>query len=169
MSKVFSRMRQNKPTILAIDPGYDRLGMAVLKENTLIYSTCIQTRKTDSHEKRLLQIGNEIERAVKAYRPDLVAVEKLFWGTNQKTALAVGESRGVILFVAAKNSLPIFEYSPIEIKIAVTGYGRSTKDQIMKMVPKIIRIEKNITSDDEFDAIAVGITCLSTYRMGLQK
>lgn len=151
--------------ILGVDPGYDRLGLAVVQNTTLLFSDCIETDKKDSHADRLGAIGTAFEHVLTEHMPDCVAVEKLFWGKNHKTALAVAESRGVILSLAARHGVSVHEYSPADVKIAVTGYGRSTKDQIMSMVPKIVTIEKEIRLDDEYDAIAVALTCEAMERL----
>lgn len=154
----------NKPVrILAIDPGFDRLGVAILdkikSKEELIYSTCIITSKKESFENRLLFIGNSVEEIIRKYLPNHLAIEKLFFTTNQTTAMNVAEVRGVCLFFAKKMGLSIFEYSPPQIKVAVTGYGRSGKDDIANMVYKIIKISnKEKLLDDEIDAIAIGLT-----------
>lgn len=150
--------------IIAFDPGYDRLGVAVIEQTTLLFSDCIETNKQDPHEKRLAQIAQESKKIMEEFTPEICALEKLFWGKNHKTALAVAESRGVILALAGERDMPVHQYSPADIKIAVTGYGRSTKDQVMAMVPKIIPIEKDIKLDDEYDAIAVALTCEAIER-----
>ncbi|MCX6755818.1 MAG: crossover junction endodeoxyribonuclease RuvC, partial [Candidatus Nomurabacteria bacterium] len=98
------------------------------------------------------------------YKPTALAIEKLFFTTNQKTVMGVAEARGVIVYSAIKHGLKIFEYTPPQIKIAVTGYGKSDKSAVMSMVPKLIKIEKIIKSDDELDAIAIGLTCLACER-----
>ena len=109
-------------------------------------------------------VQSTIEKIIKKYSQDIFAIETLFFSKNRKTALMVSEARGVLLYIANKEGLEIREFSPAEVKIGVTGFGRSTKDQIISMVPKIIRIEKKIRFDDEFDAIAVGITCEATKK-----
>ncbi len=153
--------------VLAIDPGYERVGIAVIEKtnkqkDTLIYSDCFKTDPKDKFEDRLLQVGKEIERLVKKYSLNSLSIEKLFFNTNQKTAMNVAEVRGAIIYICKKNKLNIFEYTPLQIKNAVTGYGRSTKEQISKMVPNLIEIQKIIKIDDEYDAIAIGITCLAS-------
>jgi len=95
---------------------------------------------------------------IKEYKPTELATEKLFLTSNQKTVIPVAEARGVILYVAGKYNMTVCEYSPPQIKVAVTGYGRSDKQQIMAMVPRLITVTKTIKSDDEFDAIAIGLT-----------
>ena len=149
--------------ILSIDPGYERLGIAVLEKSPkqkeiLLHSECFKTSAKIPHHKRLLLIGKKIKEIIEKFPPEILATEKLFFSKNQKTALLVAESRGVILYTASSLDLRIFEYTPAEIKIAVTGYGKSEKRQIIDMVKKLIVVPKTKNSDDEFDAIAIGLT-----------
>jgi crossover junction endodeoxyribonuclease RuvC len=149
--------------ILSIDPGYERVGIAILEKNTiskeiLLYSECFKTSSKIPHNERLLIIGKKVRAIIAEYAPEALAIEKLFFNTNQKTALLVAEARGVIIYEASLTNMPIFEYTPLQVKIAVTGYGRSEKKQMMAMVPRLMQIEKKISSDDEFDAIAIGLT-----------
>ena len=155
--------------ILAIDPGYERLGVAVVEKpkagkELLLYSDCFRTNSEDEFEERLLQIGNEVERIIKEYSPDALAIEQLFFNTNQKTVMYVAEVIGVINYICKRNSLLTFKYTPLQIKNAVSGYGRSTKEQVAKMVPQLVEIHKEIKLDDEYDAIAIGLTCLASER-----
>lgn len=157
---------QNK-RILAIDPGFERLGIAIIeKENTekLIYSDCFKTSPKEDFFIRLEKIGKEISKVIETYNPTALAIETLFFKNNQKTAMRVAEARGVIAYEAAKHGLSIHEFTPLQIKIAVTSHGRSDKSQMMFMLPKIIKIDKEIKHDDEYDAIAVGITYFSTVK-----
>ena len=150
--------------IISIDPGYERVGIAILeKENssskeTLLYSDCFQTDKKDSFENRLNQIGSEIEKIIKKFQPKALAIESLFFNSNQKTALKVSEAKGAIKYITLSKNIPVFEFTPLQIKIAITGYGRSTKNQITSMLPHLINVEKKVKYDDEYDAIAVGLT-----------
>jgi crossover junction endodeoxyribonuclease RuvC len=155
--------------ILAIDPGYERLGVAILEKQKagkeiLLYSDCFITPKNVAHSERLKMVGNEINRLIEKYSPDALALETLFFSKNQKTALQVAETRGVILFCGALHSVTIKEYHPADIKIAVTGYGKSDKEHVTAMIPKLIAIDKKIRYDDEYDAIAVGLTYFATER-----
>lgn len=155
--------------IISIDPGYERVGIAVLEkaggaEETLVFSECFKTSAKISHEERLGLIANEISKIIHEFAPEALAIEKLFFNTNQKTAISVAEARGVILSKAAEHGLKVFEYGPGEIKVAVTGYGKSDKVQVTMMVGKLIHIDKEIKYDDEYDAIAVGITCFARER-----
>jgi len=155
--------------VLAIDPGFERVGIAILEKDTgasetLIYSSCFITDKALLFEERLLLIGKEILRVIGEYTPDALAIETLFFNTNQKTALRVSEARGVIVYTAKSNGLKIFEYTPLQIKIAVTGYGKAPKNQVADMTQKLISIPKKPKYDDEMDAIAIGLTCLASEK-----
>lgn len=154
--------------ILAVDPGYDRLGLAVLEKQigkeSVLFSSCVSTDRKQPHERRLHVIGDEIAGAIKKWKPKALAIETLFLVTNHKTAMRVAEARGVILYEAARAKLPVFEYTPLQIKIAVTGYGRSDKKQVTEMVKKLIMLPDKKRLDDEYDAIAVGLTCFASER-----
>lgn len=155
--------------IISIDPGYERLGIAIIMKETnqkevLLHSECFKTSKEDSHGLRLAQISSRINDLIKEFKPEALSIEALFFNTNQKTVILVAESRGVILAAAVGAGLSVYEYSPPQIKLSVTGYGKSDKAQIMKMIPMLIKIDKEIEHDDEFDAIAVGLTFFAHYR-----
>lgn len=155
--------------IISIDPGYERVGIAVVEKEesnkeVLIYSDCFKTSKELSISERLFLIGQEIDSLIKKYKPEAMAIETLFFQTNQKTAMAVSEARGVIIYQALLNKISVFEYTPLQIKIAVTGYGKSDKKQVTSMVKNLIKIEKKIKFDDEYDAIAVGLTHTASHK-----
>jgi len=154
--------------IIAIDPGYERLGIAIIEKQNgkeiLLYSECFKTSSKIKHEERLRLIGEEIEKIIKKYQPEALAIETLFFKTNAKTAMKVSESRGVIMYEAAKNGLKVTEFTPLQIKVAVTGYGKSEKEQVTSMVQKLIKIPKILKYDDEYDAIAVGLTFFACHR-----
>ncbi|HCB35617.1 MAG: crossover junction endodeoxyribonuclease RuvC [Candidatus Taylorbacteria bacterium RIFCSPHIGHO2_02_49_25] len=157
--------------VLAIDPGYNRLGVAVLEKlpgqkEMLLYSACVQTAKELSHANRLLNIATAIRKVADEFKPEAVALETLFFTTNRKTAISVAEARGAILVEAARAQLPIHEYTPLQIKVAVTGYGKSDKRQVTQMIKKLIALPEKKRFDDEYDAIAVGLTCLASERAG---
>ncbi|MDD3662550.1 MAG: crossover junction endodeoxyribonuclease RuvC [Candidatus Pacebacteria bacterium] len=151
--------------ILAIDPGFERVGIAVVeqknKNSSLVFSECFKTSTKINLYERLYLIGQEVENVIKKHKPEVLAIEKLYFTTNQKTAMGVSEARGVIIYEASCLGLKTFEYTPPQIKVAVTGYGKADKNMVMSMVPKLIKIDKNIKSDDELDAIAIGLTCLA--------
>ena len=155
--------------LIAIDPGYERLGIAVIEKlpkakEVLLYSDCFKTDSKLPHCERLKLIGGEIARVIGEFKPTALSLEDLFFSTNTKTAMTVAEARGVILYEAAKNGLKVFEYGPGQIKVAVTGYGKSDKEAVIAMVLRLIKIDKKIKHDDEYDAIAVGLTCFATER-----
>jgi len=159
--------------ILAIDPGYDRLGVAIIETSnnragqkpTLLFSDCVTSSKKLPHAKRLLEIGEAIRGLLEKWRPTELAIESLFFNQNQKTALLVAEARGVVLFEAARHGLTVFSYTPGEIKVAVTSYGRSDKKQIKTMIGHLVEIKKQSAMDDEYDAVAVGLTHIA-HRKG---
>ncbi|MEK7081349.1 MAG: crossover junction endodeoxyribonuclease RuvC [Patescibacteria group bacterium] len=154
--------------IIAIDPGFERVGIAVMEKlsgkESLLYSDCFKTPASSTFPDRLLMIGKEVEKLIRKWNPGALAIETLFFNSNQKTALRVSEARGVVVYAAAKNTLKIFEFTPLQVKIAVTGYGRAEKKQVSQMVKKLIKVGENVTSDDEIDAIAIGLACLAGVR-----
>src|SRR3989338_4112720 len=109
--------------VLAIDPGFDRIGVAILDKKKVLYSQCIETNRKLPHEERLLDIGDGVRKIIKKWKPNVLAIESLFFNQNITNALKVSEARGLIIYEAVQAELKIFEYSPQEIKIAVTGYG----------------------------------------------
>ncbi|MEI6553348.1 MAG: crossover junction endodeoxyribonuclease RuvC [bacterium] len=149
--------------ILSIDPGYERLGIAILektqgKKDCLLFSECFKTDPKLPFEDRLLEIGNKIEDLLIFHKPSVLSIETLFFSKNTKTAMRVAETRGTIIYIAKKNNLIVREINPMEIKLAVTGDGKSDKHQMIKMVQLILKIDKKAT-DDEYDAIACGLAC----------
>lgn len=149
--------------IIGVDPGYDRMGIAVIEKQgakeTLLYSTCVITDRKESFGKRLEALAKEFSRIVKMYEPQELVLEKVFFTKNQTTAINVAEVRGVILYLGAQAGLATHEYSPPEIKVAITGYGKATKIDIAYMIPKIIAMNTEIKAlDDELDAIAIALT-----------
>ncbi len=155
--------------VVAFDPGYERLGVAVLERgargrDALLYSNCFRTKKTLSFPERLRLIGEEAERAIKAHAPDVVALETVYFEKNAKTAMQVAEVRGVLSYIAASHGLPLAEYTPLQVKIAVTGYGKSDKRAVATLVARLVELPARKRLDDELDAIAVGVTCLAATR-----
>lgn len=162
--------------IISIDPGYERLGVAIIekgvgaKKETLVFSECFKTSAKLPFYDRLRTIGLRIEELIELYKPEALAIEKLFFSGNQKTAMLVSEARGVIIYEGVRKHLPVFEYNPVEIKVAITSYGKSDKKAIIGMIPKLISLNKVIKHDDEYDAIATGLTFFAVdYRTWAQK
>lgn len=156
---------EHKPVvrILGIDPGFDRLGVCILDKEggkeSLIFSTCITTSKKETFEKRLLSVGEALEKIIITYKPDELAIETLFFTNNQKTIITVAEVRGICIYLAHKHGSSLFEYSPPQIKSAIAGHGKASKEDIAFMVPKILKQPLLInTLDDEIDAIAIALT-----------
>lgn len=154
--------------ILSIDPGYDRLGLAVLEKkdgkDTLIFSTCIETDRKALMSKRLFAVGEGVRHAILEHSPTHLALEKLFFNKNIKTGIVVAEVRGIIRYLAEVHALELHEYGPQEIKVAMTGYGKSDKSAIIDMVKRLVVNAPSKALDDEYDAIAVGVTCLAHVR-----
>lgn len=159
--------------IVSLDPGYDRLGIAVIEKNVrgkekLLFSVCHVTDKKSSFEDRLLSITHALKEVITRYSPEVCVIEKLFFQKNRKTAMLVSRAIGALMITALDANIPIFEYTPLEIKKAVTGNGGSTKIEMMKMIPMLIHCPKLSAGedmfDDEFDAIAVGLTHCAMQR-----
>lgn len=150
--------------ILGIDPGYDRIGIAVIEGKALLFSECFETDSKDDFHIRLKSLGLRIKEVIEEYKPDIMAIESLFITKNQKTAMKVAEARGVISYEASLKDIKIHEYSPPQIKVAITGHGGSDKDQIIKMIPLLLKIKAKKALDDEYDAIAVALTCQAHVR-----
>jgi len=154
--------------VLGIDPGYDRLGIAVVeKENgqeKLLFSECILTDKNADLGARIHIAGQSFNKLLEVHKPDAVALETIFFNKNIKTAIGVAQMRGVLLFLAKEAGCVVSEYGPQEIKTAVTGYGKSDKKAVIDMVKRLVKGVPNSALDDEYDAIAVAVTCLAHYR-----
>ena len=155
--------------VLSIDPGYERLGVAILEKNpsqkeSLLFSDCFRTSPKDSFEDRLCQLGQKIEALILEYTPNALSIENLFISNNQKTAMRVSEVRGALLYICKKHNLLIKEFTPLQVKLAVTGDGKSSKNQIIKMVKLLIKNIKNNALDDEYDAIALGISFFAYHK-----
>lgn len=157
--------------VLSIDPGYDRCGLAILEKkvgtkDVLLASFCEQTQSDQKFSDRLFQVISRVEALISEYKPNYIAIETLFFSNNKTTAMHVAEVRGAIIFLAKKHDIQIKELNPNEIKLAVTGDGRSTKQQMIKMI-QLITGYRDKAKDDEYDAIAVGIAFLALYREGV--
>ena len=154
--------------ILGIDPGYDRVGVAVLekqsRQEVVLFSDCLLAGAKLEFAERLVTIGNQVEKIIKKWQPDILAIEKLFFAANQKTAMRVAETRGMIIYLGQKHSLRVREFTPLQVKMSVSGYGRADKKQVTEMVCRLTKMEKKPRYDDEYDAVAVALTCLAHGR-----
>jgi crossover junction endodeoxyribonuclease RuvC len=154
--------------VLALDPGYDRLGVAVLERvdnnEVLLYSACIETDRNAALADRLLFLGERLTELLDEHRPQALAIETLFFNKNIKTAIGVAQARGMILYLGKQAGCTIYEFGPQEIKVAITGYGKSDKNAVIAMVKRLVKNAPQKAIDDEYDAIAVGVTALAHYR-----
>lgn len=155
--------------VIAFDPGFERLGVAILErtqgKDVLLHSTCIQTSKTLSFHERLHALGEAVATLMLEWKPNRAALEDVFFANNAKTAMKVAEVRGMLLYLAMQHKLAVYEYTPLQVKIGVTGYGKSDKKAVAFMVPKLLALPPKKRLDDELDAIAVGLTCLANTRI----
>ena len=147
--------------IIGIDPGYAIVGFGVIeykanKFRVLDYGA-ITTSKDDDLNDRLLQIYNQLCVIMDSYKPDALSIEKLFFNTNATTAIGVAEARGVCLLAAKQRGLDIAEYTPLQVKQAVTGYGKAVKQQVQEMTRMLLNLQKVPKPDDTADALAVAI------------
>lgn len=157
--------------ILGIDPGTAIVGYSIVdfKNNKLdlIKYGCIYTDKNLAMEDRLLQIFDELEEIIKIYSPEFMAVEELFFFKNNKTVISVGQARGVIILAGKKQNLQIESYTPLQVKMGITGYGKADKKQVQLMVQKILKLDEIPKPDDAADAIAVAITHINSLTNSL--
>lgn len=155
--------------ILGIDPGYERVGIAILEKEgskeILLFSECFKTPASNSLPERIAMVGAEIARVITEYSPTHLAIEQLFFERNTTTALKVSEAKGVMIYEAQKAGLSIHEYTPMEIKVAVSSYGKASKEDVRKMVPLLLKgIDVSKKIDDEVDAIAIALTASASIR-----
>ncbi len=154
--------------ILGIDPGTATTGYGVIEniksELKVIDYGCILTDKKLQMPERLDFLGEELKKIIKKYKPQVMAVEELFFFKNAKTIITVGQARGVILFVGKNQGLEIYEYTPLQVKQAVVGYGRADKKQVQNMVKAILGLKSTPKPDDAADALATAICCASSIK-----
>jgi crossover junction endodeoxyribonuclease RuvC len=147
--------------ILGIDPGYAIIGWGVVNYEhgrfTPLDFGAVTTPAGMPFGQRLQLIYNDLSQIIGDYRPDVMAIEKLYFQNNQKTAIEVAEARGVILLAAEHGELPVFEYTPLQVKSAVTGYGQAQKPQVMEMTRRLLRLKQVPKPDDTADALAIAI------------
>lgn len=149
--------------ILGIDPGYAIIGYGILLYDgnhfTVIDYGTVTTTANLPFNKRLNIVFNDLNLLIERYKPDILAIEKLFFNTNQKTVIDVAQARGVIVLAAEQNGLQINEYTPLQVKQSVVGYGRAEKKQVQEMTRLILKLEKIPKPDDTADALAMAICC----------
>ncbi len=154
--------------ILGIDPGVAITGYAVIEEVggefKCLVSGCIRTAADLLPERRLQAIHNQIVDLIRDHNPQALAVEKIFFSKNVRTAFQVGEARGVIMLIAANSGMDLFQYTPLQVKQAVAGYGKAEKQQVQKMVQMLLKLKQQPAVDDEADAMAVALCHLQNRR-----
>lgn len=158
--------------ILGVDPGLASLGYALIKGegDRAEYQTCgvIRTKSQEKKPTRLAHLYDFLWEMAQEYNPDILSVEKVFLSGNAKSAMDVGEARGVILLLAEKMGLTVYEYTPLEVKQTVTGYGKADKGQVKKMVQLLLNIQEIPSPADATDALALAICCLHRERFYLK-
>lgn len=152
--------------ILGIDPGTATTGFGIIKltrsQPELVDFGVISTKKTLSDAQRLEILADDISELIKKYKPEAVGIEKLFFTTNQKTVMTVSQARGVVLFVCQKQKLPIFEFTPLQVKNFICGYGKAEKKQVQFVVQKTFKLKTPPKPDDAADALAIAL-CAGHY------
>lgn len=154
---------------LGIDPGTAIMGYGVVEEDgrklRAVEYGCIRTSNKNAPHERLQILHERLAEIIQEFKPECVAIEKLFFTNNAKTALAVGEARGVALLAASSAGLRVAEYTPLQVKLAITGYGKADKNQIQQMVKNLLCLKEIPKPDDTADALAIAICYLHSYNM----
>jgi len=155
--------------ILGIDPGFGRIGFGVIEKRggewAYVAHGCIETSAKKSFLERLEDLHLELTQVIQKYAPNFSAVEELFFAKNLKTAVNVGQARGVILLTLRQAGLPVDEFTPLQVKQAVTGYGNAEKRQVQKMVAMQLGMKDDKIQDDAADALAVALACGASLKM----
>ena len=156
--------------VIGIDPGTAIVGYGIIdyigKKYKVVDYGCIYTPKDLPMEKRITTIYDELDKIIKKFSPTHMAIEDLFFFKNSKTVITVGQARGVILLCGEKNNLPQVSYTPLQVKMGITGYGRAEKKQIQQMVQRILKLEEIPKPDDAADALAIAITHINSLNSG---
>lgn len=154
--------------VLGIDPGSGIVGFGYVQKGSsprMLGGGVIKTTIGDETAIRLLELYESLKELIHEFQPEVASVEKLFFAQNVTTAMTVSQARGVILLALAEAKIPIYEYTPLEIKMAMTGYGRATKAQVQEMVRVQLKLKKKPTPDDAADALAVALTHINTLQV----
>lgn len=157
--------------VLGIDPGIARCGWGIIEVQSSKYTVqdfgCLETLPQGALQDRLLVVYRFVGKLFHTHKPDALAIEELFFSSNAKTAFAVGQARGVVLLAAAENNVPVFSYTPLQVKNAVAGYGKAEKRQVGEMVKILLNLPAVPKPDDTADALAIAITHASSAKMRL--
>ncbi|MBI3291033.1 crossover junction endodeoxyribonuclease RuvC [Candidatus Falkowbacteria bacterium] len=152
--------------ILGVDPGLADIGFAIIEKQGGLLKAIdygrVKTSASSPTQVRLKEIHQNLNKLIKKHKPQIIGVEKLFFAKNSKTALKVGEARGVIMLLAGENKLTLKEFTPLQVKMALTGYGQASKNQIKQMVKAVLGLPGLPKSDDAADALAVAICCANS-------
>ncbi len=155
--------------IIGIDPGIGRMGWGVIREENGAQSMtdcgCFETDAKLAEEKRLEKIHDFIKELVNKYSPDVVAVESLFFAANSKTAFSVGQARGVILLTISQAEVKLVSYTPLQVKLSISGYGKADKNQVQQMVKSLLKLKQIPKPDDAADALAIALTYAYSYKV----
>ena len=147
--------------IIGVDPGYAIVGVGVVEYKNPRFTTldygAITTPAGMAFADRLKVIYEDFTKIVELYKPDAISIEKLFFTTNQKTAIDVAQARGIILLTASQHEIPCYEYTPLQVKQAVVGYGKAIKKQVMDMTTRLLNLKEVPKPDDVADALAIAI------------
>lgn len=154
-------------TILGIDPGFGRMGFGIIRTDGLTQEALdfgVITTKPVAFEERLRIVAEDLEKLLRDRRPDLIALEQLFFTKNTKTAIRVAEARGVVLLKAAEKGIPVIELTPSQAKAALTGDGRAPKSAMQKMTRRLLNLKRSVRSDDAADALGLAIAASTMGR-----
>lgn len=146
--------------IIGIDPGTATTGFGVIKKTKkikVIDYGCITTSPDLSSGERLKKINNELNKIIKKHKPKVLAVENVYFFKNLKTAMPVSQAKGVVLLTAAKKKIPVYEFTPLQVKMTVAGYGRAEKKQVQKMIKVLLNMKEAPKADDAADALGIAI------------
>lgn len=163
-------MASNTLKILGIDPGLETTGISILEVEGSslhpLYCQCIKTKNNQSLDLRLKSIYESVVHTIETYNPACLAIEQIFFSVNAKSAIKVGQARGVCILAASNHGLPTYEYTPLEVKQAIVGYGRATKQQIKYMLKSILHVSEQYfpKKDDAWDAMAICVCHGNSYR-----
>ena len=167
------RNKDKNLRILGIDPGFGRIGFGLIEGNRdkwrAVSYGCIETDPKQTFVERIEELHQELKKLIRRFRPSRAAVEELFFYKNVKTALQVGQARGVILLTLRQAGLPVDEFTPLEVKQALTGYGRADKRQMQIMARMLLGIKSKKIQDDAADALAVALTSGVSWRVKQMK
>ncbi len=172
LSTPVGRSIQIERIVIGVDPGtaitgYGVVGQTVEREFELLACGVIRTASTQLMHLRLLELYEDFLKIIREFKPDEIAVEKLFFGRNVTTAITVGQARGTILLAAAQSGLPLAEYTPAEVKQAITGYGNADKRQIQEMVQRLLNLTQLPRPDDAADGVAIALCHLQHTRFSI--